>query len=117
MTLLLSCSKGEHIDIVDIEPRQLFTFVNEISGITHLLEIQGDEVMLYTETFDGCFREAVEGDGIAVPISSIEVKEGLLVELSSGRSIIIKIYPEGAEIGGLGFANKVDKPWLINKCN
>ena len=123
VSVLVSCAKPEMELAVPKIPIEQFQFNEPATGVTHLLEIKGNEADLLVKSGE-CFRPTRDGDFINVELVVVNtMKEGIEMDVINGKNttrIFIRIIEDTAEIPFSGIAihaARVKQPWLIFKCN
>ena len=121
--LSVACQKEEITLETPKETVEQFQFNEPATGITHLLEIKGNDAGLLVKSGE-CFRPTRDGDFINVELVMIsKAKEGIELDLINGKTInriFVRIIEDTAEIpfGDVAIhAARVKRPWLIYKCN
>ena len=121
--LLVACQKEEITLETPKETVEQFQFNEPATGITHLLEIKGNEAGLLVQSGE-CFRPTRDGDFINVELVVVNtMKEGIEMDVINDNNvtrIFVRIVEDVAEIpfGDVAIhAARVKRPWLIYKCN
>ena len=93
-----------------------FVFVYPPTGFKHVLQVQGNEVKLYTFTAEGCVRPTTDSEGIGLPIYAERKGNHLLVTLqfSDGETRTVEGFIDGDYIYFEVFTG--EKILFLNQC-